>query len=665
MKPKTELQPSTKLRRAVVGGSLNSFPTALLVPVRKVLAAVLPRFLKDSMRNPKVRSAIVLAADDALVKQYPVARLVRADLRRRILRERLDELLDNWLMPTPPAAPPARGARAGARAGRAVPRPKDDVAAMGDGFEGFMIKLRASGKIATARRVVKKALAGSWSVKDFARGSRQFEVASNKVSMSAAEAWEATYRLRAQPGVGWAEPCFTVPLEAPARLRAKGRRASGGGGGPAPANPQWSVNMVKTREAWAFSTQTGNPAQGAGIVLGHPDTGCTTHSEVLSPRLLKQLGYDFWDSDSDPTDPMDSGVGCTISADFLCFPGHGTGTSSVIFSDDNAGAAKFVVGIAPAAKLIPFRVAPTVVLWSMKRLAAAIRRATDSGCHVISISMGGPGANTLHEAVQYAAERGVIVCCAVGNQWPWVVWPAVYDECIAVAACNINEKPWSGSASGEAVDITAPGENVYRAYFNKKQKADVGPGSGTSFAVATTAGVAALWLAHHGIDRLKSNSRVSAPNIPPLFFSILTKYGYNKPAGWNTSSYGPGIIDAEKILKAPLPTAQPASARRRVKVLSPSEGNLGEFANLFPELSPAELRNRLASALGATHSTLPARLREVGDELLFHLAVNTEERERFAGFSPAGRKVGAKASLRASTTALRAAASPTLAKYLN
>ena len=84
MKPKTELQPSTKLRRAVVGGSLNSFPTALLVSVRKVLAAVLPRFLKDSMRNPKVRSAIVLAADDALVKQYPVARLVPADLRRRI-----------------------------------------------------------------------------------------------------------------------------------------------------------------------------------------------------------------------------------------------------------------------------------------------------------------------------------------------------------------------------------------------------------------------------------------------------------------------------------------------------------------------------------------------------------------------------------------------------
>ena len=156
-----------------------------------------------------------------------------------------------------------------------------------------MIKLRASGKIATARRVVKKALAGSWSVKDFARGSRQFEVASNKVSMSAAEAWEATYRLRAQPGVEWAEPCFTVPLEAPARLRAKGRRASGGGGGPAPANPQWSVNMVKTREAWAFSTQTGNPAQGAGIVLGHPDTGCTTHSEVLSgtPTLIQPIQW--------------------------------------------------------------------------------------------------------------------------------------------------------------------------------------------------------------------------------------------------------------------------------------------------------------------------------------------------------------------------------------
>ena len=99
--------------------------------------------------------------------------------------------------------------------------------------------------------------------------------------------------------------------------------------------------------------------------------------------------------------------------------------------------------------------------------------------------------------------RAVVVLAAAGNCAIVVVWPARYDEVIAVAGINVRNEPWRGSCRGGAVDISAPAEFVPRA---KRNPADgggpnvVAGGQGTSFAVAITAGVAALWLGHHGVQ---------------------------------------------------------------------------------------------------------------------------------------------------------------------
>ena len=90
---------------------------------------------------------------------------------------------------------------------------------------------------------------------------------------------------------------------------------------------------------------------------------------------------------------------------------------------------------------------------------------------------------------------------AAGNQVGFVVAPANYGEVIAVAASNIQDRPWSGSSHGPAVDATSRarastsrgptrprGGNVYTTGF----------GQCTSYAVALTE-----WrprLAHHGRD---------------------------------------------------------------------------------------------------------------------------------------------------------------------
>ena len=183
-----------------------------------------------------------------------------------------------------------------------------------------------------------------------------------------------------------------------------------------------------------------------------------------------------------------------------------------------------VRGVAPLAKLVPLRVTDSVVLLSFGKLAEAIRYAADDGHHVISISLGGPlSSRFLERAVRYATQRGVIVIAAAGNVWPWVVYPARLDDTIAVAACTCSHGEWSSSASGSAVDITAPGESVWRALASPNGFS-VARSSGTSYATAVTAGAAALWLAFHGRDKLVR--QYGEAGVPAVFKELLVTEGF-------------------------------------------------------------------------------------------------------------------------------------------
>jgi serine protease len=62
-----------------------------------------------------------------------------------------------------------------------------------------------------------------------------------------------------------------------------------------------------------------------------------------------------------------------------------------------------------------------------------------------------------------AVEADVIVLAAAGNCVEFVVWPARYEDCIAVAGTSAADQPWQGSCRGPDVAISAPGQNVYRA----------------------------------------------------------------------------------------------------------------------------------------------------------------------------------------------------------
>jgi thermitase len=396
----------------------------------------------------------------------------------------------------------------------------------------------------------------------------------------------------------------------------------------------WSIEAVRAQLA-----QTQFDVTGAGVRVGHPDTGYTAHPQIAGARLRIADGYDFVDDGPDPRDPMTGK-----------FPGHGTATSSVIFSDS----APELFGIAPGAELVPMRVSSSVIHFNFSNVVQALYRARDRGCHVVSMSLGGPWAGrSLSRAADQLVAEGMILLAAAGNHTQMVIFPALLDNVIAVAASNVDTRPWSGSASGAAVDITAPGESVWRAYTFKKNGAlrfDTQCSSGTSYATATTAGVCALWLQRHGVAALRARYGGRLATV----FTDLMKTHCRTVTGWNTNRYGPGIVDAVGLLGATLPAFGGAAVRSALHAPTRTSA-ASDWARLqpyLPELSAKQLAAAATKMFGAgkTVAQRSAQASDVSpspsliDEIVFYVATDPDVRMAFltAGGVSAKSAVGGK-----------------------
>lgn len=414
--------------------------------------------------------------------------------------------------------------------------------------------------------------------------------------------------------------------------------------------PTWALDNIRCRDAW--TVPPGSAAMGAGIVIGQPDTGFTDHPELGDNALDLTRDWDLLRDDDDAHDPLERRWWFPLDS-----PGHGTSTASVIVSREQLR----VTGAAPRSTLVPLRTVKSVVQVFDGDVAKAVDRAHRTGCHVISMSLGGVGFfNGLQATIRRAVEDGVIVCAAAGNKVGFVVAPARFPECIAVAATNIQDRPWTGSSRGSEVDVAAPGESVWVADVRLNEsppRYDVSRHSGTSFAVTLVAATAALWLARHDRDQLIV--RYGRNRIQAAFLHLVRTTGHRRPGGWDGDRYGVGIIDAQALLAAPLPAADAVTDALAADAPLVSDP-LSKLNGLVPELSREELADRLSGILGVEQGELDEYLERFGAELAYLLSEDATVRRRLGASEPAD----AASEMPALAVELARLASPSLATQI-
>jgi len=232
--------------------------------------------------------------------------------------------------------------------------------------------------------------------------------------------------------------------------------------------------VIADKSGWALKEihalpSTWNPRDSSPVLVAILDTGIDGDHEELSGRVVAEI--DLSQSGS-PGDVF----------------GHGTPVAGIIAAnaENNLG----IIGLAPQSRLINIKVADDSGRCQISRLIDGIYQAVDSGARVINISIQfsetRPG---LEEAIDYAWDNGVVVIAAAGNDGDTApVYPASYENCIAVTALQENGALAPLANYGDWVDVAAPGMDIYSTLPGDRY----GFKHGTSFATAYVSGLAAL-----------------------------------------------------------------------------------------------------------------------------------------------------------------------------
>jgi thermitase len=253
---------------------------------------------------------------------------------------------------------------------------------------------------------------------------------------------------------------------------------------------------IDAPEAWAIFKGSSNVTVAvidSGVDYTHPDLAANYAG-----------GDDFVFGDGDPMDDH----------------GHGTHVAGTIAASMNnptsaPAAAEGVVGVAPNARILAYKVCRSDGTCDDFAIEQAIARAIADGANVINMSLGEKEySQSLNDAVQAAWNAGLVIVAGAGNDGTTVpFYPAAFDNVISVAAFDENHRRPSFSNYGSWVDISAPGNVIMSTYRMAACASSTTPGdtgcytwnTGTSMATPHVSGAAALVWSRSDVT---SNSQV-------------------------------------------------------------------------------------------------------------------------------------------------------------
>ena len=245
---------------------------------------------------------------------------------------------------------------------------------------------------------------------------------------------------------------------------------------PDPNSPssRYSPNIADSKPQWALQqihalSLTQSVESSSPVLVAVLDTGIDKNHEELYGKVVAEI-----DLSRSPT------------ADDIY--GHGTPIAGIIAADVNNNLG--MMGLAPASRLVNVKVADDKGKCQISILAAGIIWAVDNGASVINISIELKGSTSeLKKAMDYAWNNGAIIIAAAGNDGDSLaVYPASYENCLAVTAIQENGTLAPLANYGDWVDVVAPGLDIYSTLPGNRY----GYKHGTSFATAYVSGLAAL-----------------------------------------------------------------------------------------------------------------------------------------------------------------------------
>lgn len=302
---------------------------------------------------------------------------------------------------------------------------------------------------------------------------------------------------------------------------------------------QWGLENsndadIDAPEAWDKTT-------GVGVVVAILDTGVSRNHPDLSSHVIDRTNFTDSSTDDD-------------------IAGHGTHVGGIVAAQTNNGHG--VAGVCPDCQLMSVKVLNDVGSGAYSWIANGIVYATDHGAKVINLSLGGSQkSTTLENAVKYAWNHGVVVVAAAGNSGNVSKsYPAAYENAIAVAATDNQDKKAYFSQYGSWVDVAAPGLDIYSAWNDSDSGSDPQPScfvtndcykfaSGTSMSTPMTAGVVGLiWSTNQYSTASEVRARLeqTADRIPGT--------GNYWSAGRINADHA---VDSNYVIVAPSPTIKP------------------------------------------------------------------------------------------------------------
>lgn len=159
--------------------------------------------------------------------------------------------------------------------------------------------------------------------------------------------------------------------------------------------------------------------------------------------------------------------------------GHGTAVADIIHR------------VCPGAQTYAVKIMDANNRGRLSDIVAGIYWCIEQDVDVINMSFGtSVKSDILEKAIQAAAEHGILMVSSAGNGGTGsaVEYPAAFDEVIAVGAVDTGAEKTEESATGEEVELAAPGEQIIaKSLLGLNTVA-----SGTSMAAPHVAGAAAL-----------------------------------------------------------------------------------------------------------------------------------------------------------------------------